>query len=64
MSGGNSEILHCFDIFACRQKLGKPESNFKQTRVNFFNCENMLSFLNFVTATLIALFVWRGSILL
>ena len=28
---------------------------------NFFNRENMTSFLNYVTATLRALFAWRGS---
>ena len=34
--GGNSEILHCSDVFAQYQTLCKPESIFKQTRVNFF----------------------------
>ena len=29
--------------------------------VNFFYSENVTSFLNYVTATLRALFVWRGS---
>ena len=29
--GGNSEILHCCDVFANSQKLFKPESIFKQT---------------------------------
>ena len=33
---GNSEILHGSDVFARRRKLFKPESIFKQTRVNFF----------------------------
>ena len=34
--GGNSEILHCSNVFARRQKLCKPENIFKQTCVNFF----------------------------
>ena len=59
--GGNSEILHCSDVFERRQKLCKPENIFKQTRVNFFYRENMTSFLNYVTATLRTLFAWRGS---
>ena len=33
--GGNSEILHCSDVFAHRMKLCKPENIFKQTRVIF-----------------------------
>ena len=41
----------------------KPEKTFKQTRVNFFYRENMTSFLNYVTATLRALFAWRSSII-
>ena len=61
LSGGNSEILHCSDCFARHHKLCKPESIFKQTRVNFFYRVNMTSFLNYVTATLRALFAWRGS---
>ena len=61
LSGGNSEILHGSDVFARRQILCKPESIFKQTRVNFFYRENMTSFLNYVTAMLRALFAWRGS---
>ena len=32
---GYSEILHCSDAFARRQKFCKPESIFKQARVNF-----------------------------
>ena len=59
--GGNSESLHCSNVFASHQKLFKPENIFEQTRVNFFYRENMTSFLNYVTATLRALFVWRGS---
>ena len=59
--GGNSEMLPCSNVFARRQKLYKPENIFKQTRVNFFYRENMTSFLNYVTATLRALFAWRGS---
>ena len=59
--GGNSEIVHYSDVFARRQKLFKPESIFKQTRVNIFYRENMTSFLKYVTATLRALFAWRGS---
>ena len=47
-------------FFACHQKLCKPESIFKQTCVNLFYHENMTSFLNYVTATLRALFVWHG----
>ena len=31
---GNSEILHCSGVFACRHQLFKPERVFKQTRVN------------------------------
>ena len=58
---GNSEILHCSNVFAHHQKLCKPENIFKQTRVNFCYRKNMTSFLNYVTATLRALFVWRGS---
>ena len=56
----NSEI-HCFDVFSRRQKLCKPESIFKQTCVNFFYRQNMTSFLNYITATLRALFGWHGS---
>ena len=37
--GGNSEILHCSDAFARRQKLCKPVSIFKQTCVNFFTAK-------------------------
>ena len=59
--GGNSENEQCYDVFARRQKLCKPESIFKQTRVNFFYSINMTSFLNYVTAMLRALFAWRGS---
>ena len=58
---GNSEILHRSDVFAHRQKLCKLESIYEQTRVNFLYCENMTSILNFVTATLRALFEWLGS---
>ena len=61
LSGGNSEILRGSDVFARCQKLCKKENSFKQTRVNFFFRENMTSFLNYVTATLRALFAWRGS---
>ena len=43
------------------KKTFKPENTFKQTRVNFLYRENMTSFLNYVTATLRALFAWRGS---
>ena len=59
--GGNSESLNCSDVFARRQKLFKLENIFAHTRVNFFYRENMTSFLNYVTTTLIALFAWRGS---
>ena len=52
--GGNSEILHASDVFEHRHKLCKPESIFKQTRVNLYR-ENMTSFLNYITATLRAL---------
>ena len=52
--GGSSEILHCSDASACRKKFCKPV--FKQTGVNFLYCENMMSFLNYITATLRALF--------
>ena len=61
LSGGNSEILYGSNVFARRHKLCKPENIFKQTRVNYFYRENMTSFLNYVTATLRALFAWRGS---
>ena len=47
---GNSEIWLCSDVFACRQKLCKPDSIFKQTRNNLFYRENMTSFS--ITATL------------
>ena len=60
---GNSQIWLCSDVFACRQKLCKPDSIFKQTRVNFFYRKNMTSFLNYVTATLRTLFAWRGPFL-
>ena len=60
--GGNSQILHYLysDALAHRQKVFKPESIFKQTRVNIF-LPQMASFLNYVTATLWASFAWRGS---
>ena len=61
LSGGNSEILQYSDVFTCRQKLCKPQSFFKQARVNFFYLENMTSFLNYVAAMLTALYAWRGS---
>ena len=35
-----------------------------QTRVQIFYRENMTSFLNYVTATLRALFSWRDSIII
>ena len=54
--GGNSEILHYYDVFARRQKLCKLEIIFKQTPVNFFYRKNMKSFFNYVTTTLRALF--------
>ena len=50
--GGNSEILHRCDVFERRQKLCKPDSILKQTRVTVFYRENMTSFLNYATATL------------
>ena len=56
--GGNSEI---YTALAHRQKLFKPESIFKQTRVNILYRKNMASFLNYVTATLWAPFAWRAS---
>ena len=59
--GASLEILDCFAHFTQRHKLFKQENSFKQTRVDFFNRENMTSFLNYVTATLRALFAWRGS---
>ena len=34
--GSTSDILHCSDVFARRQKLFKQESIFKQTHVNIF----------------------------
>ena len=61
LSGADFEILHCFGPFARRHKLFKPRKTSKQTRVEIFYRENMTSFLNYVTATLRALFVWRGS---
>ena len=58
---GNSEILHCSDVFARCQKLCKPETIFKKTCVNIFYSKNMTPFLNYVTATLRDLFAWHGS---
>ena len=49
--------VHLHDV----NNVFKPESTFKQTRVNVFTAKNMTSFLNYVTATLRALFAWRGS---
>ena len=37
--GGNSEIFHCSDGFARRQKFRKPENIFKQTPVNIFTAK-------------------------
>ena len=34
---------------------------FSSKHVSFFYCENMTSFLYYATATLRALFAWRGS---
>ena len=53
--GGDSEILHYSNVFAGRQKLFKLVIIFKQTHVNIFYHKNM-TFLNYVTATLRALF--------
>ena len=61
LSGGNSEMVHSSDVSARLHKLCKPESIFKQTRVNFLYRESMTSFLDYVTATLRALFAWRSS---
>ena len=64
LSGVNSEILHRSNVFAHCQKLCL------QTVRNFVNKKTFSSkhvstlftaFLNYVTATLRALFVWRGS---
>ena len=41
--GANFEILHCSDVFVCRQELCKAESIFIQTRVNFFYRDNAIS---------------------
>ena len=54
--GGNSEILHYSDVFVRRPKLFKWGS----TCQHFYR-EKMPSFLDYVTATLRALFAWRGS---
>ena len=59
--GANFEILDCSTNFTQRQKRFKQENTFKQTCVDFFYLENMTSFLNYVTATIRALFAWRGS---
>ena len=59
--GANFEIIHRSDAFSRCKNLFKHESTFKQARVDFFYRENMTSFLNYVTATLRALFAWRGS---
>ena len=61
LSGADFEILHCSRPFAQRHKLFKPRNTSKQTRVEIFYRENMTSFLNYVTATLRALFAWRSS---
>ena len=53
--------FYTVDVFARREKFYKPENIFKQTLINFFKCENMTSFLNYVTAMLRALFAWRSS---
>ena len=61
LAGGHSEILHRSDVNARRQKLCKPENNFKQTRVYFFYRKIWRHFSKYVTTTLRALFAWRGS---
>ena len=61
LSGTNFEILYCSGPIARRHKLFKTRNTSKQTRVEIFYRENMTSFLNYVTATLRALFAWRGS---
>ena len=57
----NFEILHCSGAFARCHKHCKPDCSFMQARVDFFCRENMTSFLNYVTAMLRTLYVWRGS---
>ena len=37
------------------------QKTFSSKHVLFFNCKNMTSFLNYITATLWALFAWCGS---
>ena len=59
--GANFEILPYNGALARRHKHFKPERTFKQTRVDFVYRVNMTSYLNYVTATLRALFAWRGS---
>ena len=61
MFGDNSKILCYSNVFARRQKRFNPESIFKQTRIKIVYRENMTSFLNYIKATLRALFAWCGS---
>ena len=62
--GGNSGILHYSDVFARRQtSFNQGSIIFKQTLVNIFYRENMTSFLNYVPATLRALFAWLDSLM-
>ena len=56
----NSEVLHCSDAFARHHKHCKPQCSFMQTHVDYFYCENMTSFLNYVTDTLRTLYAWHG----
>ena len=44
--GANFEILHYSCVFVRCQNLCKPESNFMQTGVDIFYCDNITSFLN------------------
>ena len=58
--GSNSEILHYSDVFERREKLFN-HNEFQTNTFQHFYRENMTSFLNYITATLRALFEWRGS---
>ena len=43
--GDYSDILHCSDLFARRQKLCYPESRFKQKRVKYWTVNIWRHFL-------------------
>ena len=45
-------------------KLFLTRKHFRANTCRFFTAKNMISFLTYVTATLRALFVWRGLIII